>query len=164
MIRNFKQFINENFNDQRPLSIHESINEPFANFLDNAQMRLNNFTERIGKLLHDMDIAIETVQEELGDVIVSEPNIKVNALLSYITVEFQTNVPNNDEAWESDSSPAVELEYRLDELLDVRNEVEAKVQHEPNEDGNCVILLELYVLEEDNFGDYTDALAKLGEE
>lgn len=164
MIRNFKQFINENFNDQRPLSIHEMINEPFANFLDNAQMRLNNFTERIGKLLHDMDIAIETTQEELGDVIVSEPNIKVNALLSYITVEFQTNVPNNDEAWESDSSPAVELEYRLDELLDVRNEVEAKVQQEPNEDGNCVILLELYVLEEDNFGDYTDALAKLGEE
>lgn len=161
MIRNFNQFINENLNDKRPLSIHEEINEPFADFLDNAQMRLNNFTERIGKLLHDMDIAIEAIQEELWDVIVGEPNIKVNALLSYITVEFQINVPNNDEDLEEDS-PVEELEDRLNDLLDTRNEVEIKI-HEPNEDGNCVIILQLYVLEEDNFGDYTDALSKLGE-
>ena len=157
MIRNFNQFINENLNDKRPLSIHEEINEPFANFIDNAQMRLNNFTERIGKLLHDMDIAIEAIQEELWDVIVGEPNIKVNALLSYITVEFQINVPNNDE------DPVDELEDRLNDLLDTRNEVEINI-HEPNEDGNCVVVLQLYILEEDNFGDYTDALTKLGEE
>lgn len=161
MIRNFNQFINENLNDKRPLSIHEEINEPFADFIDNAQMILNNFTERIGKLLHDMDIAIEAIQEELLDVIVGEPNIKVNALLSYITVEFQINVPNNDEDLEEDS-PVDELEDRLNNLLDTRNEVEIKI-HEPNEDGNCVIILQLYVLEEDNFGDYTEALSKLGE-
>jgi hypothetical protein len=161
MIRNFNQFINENLNDKRPLSIHDEINEPFADFIDNAQMRLNNFTERIGKLLHDMDIAIEAIQEELWDVIVGEPNIKVNALLSYITVEFQINVPNNDEGLEADST-IDELEDRLNDLLDTRNEVEIKI-HEPNEDGNCVIILQLYVLEEDNFGDYTDALSKLGE-
>jgi hypothetical protein len=161
MIRNFNQFINENLNDKRPLSIHDEINEPFADFIDNAQMRLNNFTERIGKLLHDMDIAIEAIQEELWDVIVGEPNIKVNALLSYITVEFQINVPNNDEGLEADST-IDELEDRLNDLLDTRNEVEIKI-HEPNEDGNCVIILQLYVLEEDNFGDYTEALSKLGE-
>lgn len=161
MIRNFNQFINENLNDKRPLSIHDEINEPFADFIDNTQMRLNNFTERIGKLLHDMDIAIEAIQEELLDVIVGEPNIKVNALLSYITVEFQINVPNNDEGLEADST-VDELEDRLNDLLDTRNEVEIKI-HEPNEDGNCVIILQLYVLEEDNFGDYTEALSKLGE-
>jgi hypothetical protein len=161
MIRNFNQFINENLNDKRPLSIHDEINEPFADFIDNAQMRLNNFTERIGKLLHDMDIAIAAIQEELWDVIVGEPNIKVNALLSYITVEFQINVPNNDEGLEADST-IDELEDRLNDLLDTRNEVEIKI-HEPNEDGNCVIILQLYVLEEDNFGDYTEALSKLGE-
>lgn len=164
MIRNFKQFINENLNDQRPLSIHETINEPFANFLDNAQMRLNNFTERIGKLLHDMDIAIETTQEELGGIIVGEPNIIVDKYLSDIRVEFHTNVPNNDEAWEADSSPAVELEYRLDYLLDVHNEVQVEIYHEPDEDGNCIIVLSLYIIDEDNFGDYTDALTKFGEE
>ena len=164
MIRNFKQFINENFNDQRPLSIHKEINEPFANFLDNAQIRLNNFTERIGNLLHDMDIAIETAQEELADIIVGEPNIKVDNDLSNITVEFQTNVPNNEAAWEADESPAVELESRLNDLFDSRSEVHVEINYEPNEEGNCVIDLYIFVLEEENFGDYTDALFKLGEE
>lgn len=164
MIRNFKQFINENFNDQRPLSIHESINEPFANFLDNAQMRLNSFTERIGKLLHDMDIAIETAQEELGDIIVGEPKIIVDKYLSDIRVEFHTNVPNNDEAWAADSSPALDLERDLNTLMDTRNEVQVEIYHEPDEDGNCIIILSLYVIDEENFGDYTDALTKFGEE
>lgn len=164
MIRNFNQFINENLNDQRPLSVHETINEPFANFIDNAQERLNNFTSRIGNLLHDMDIAIETAQEELADIIVGEPNIKVDNYLSEITVEFQTNVPNNDEAWEADESPAIELESRLNDLLDRRSDVQVEIHHEPNEEGNCIVILHTYVLEEENFGDYTDALIKLGEE
>lgn len=163
MIRNFNQFINENLNDKRPLSIHEEINEPFADFLDNAQMRLNNFTERIGKLLHDMDIAIETTQEELADIIVGEPYIKVDNDLSNITVGFQTNVPNNDETWEADDSPAIELESRLDDLIDSRSDVKVEIVYEPNEEGNCVIALHIFVLEEENFGDYTDALIKLGE-
>ena len=164
MIRNFKQFINENFNDQRPLSVHESINEPFANFLDNAQMRLNNFTERIGKLLHDVDIAIETIQEELGGIIVGEPNIIVDKYLSDIRVEFHTNVPTNDEAWAADSSPTLDLESSLNTLMDTRNEVQVEIYHEPDEDGNCIIILSLYIIDEENFGDYTDALTKLGEE
>lgn len=164
MIRNFNQFINENLNDKRPLSIHEEINEPFANFIDNAQERLNSFTERIGKLLHDMDIAIESVQGELWDIIVGEPNIKVDKYLSDITVEFQTNVPNNDEAWKADDSPAVELESRLNDLLDRRSEVQMEIDYKPNDEGNCVIVLHTFVLEEENFGDYTDALTKLGEE
>jgi hypothetical protein len=157
MIRNFNQFINENLNDKRPLSIHEEINEPFANFIDNAQMRLNNFTERIGKLLHDMDVAIESIQGELWDIIVGEPNIKVNKYLSDITVEFQINVPNNDE------DLADELESRLNDLLDSRSEVQMDINCEPNEEDNCVIVLHIYILDEDNFGDYTDALSKLGE-
>lgn len=164
MIRNFNQFINENLNDQRPLSVHETINEPFANFIETAQERLNNFTSRIGNLLHDMDIAIETAQEELADIIVGEPNIKVDKYLSDITVEFQTNVPNNDEAWEADESPAIELENRLNDLLDRRSDVQVEINYEPNEEGNCVIVLHTFVLEEENFGDYTDALTKLGEE
>ena len=164
MIRNFSQFINENLNDQRPLSVHETINEPFAEFIDNAQERLNNFTSRIGKLLHDMDIAIETTQEELADIIVGEPIINVNKYLTDISVTFHTNVPNNDEAWEADESPAIDLERRIDDLIiDDRNEVQVEIYHEPDEEGNCIIILRENILDEDNFGDYTDALTKLGE-
>lgn len=163
MIQDFKQFINESFNDQRPLSVHEAINEPFSEFISTAQERLDTFTSRINKLIHDMDVAIETAQEELADIIVGEPNIKVDNDLSDITVEFQTNVPNNDEAWEADESPAIELESRLNDLLDRRSDVQVEINYEPNEEGNCVIALHIFVLEEENFGDYTDALIKLGE-
>lgn len=164
MIQKYNQFINENFNDQRPLSIHKEINEPFANFLDNAQMRLNNFTEKIGKLLHDMDIAIEAIQGELWDLIVGEPIIKVDKYLSDITVEFHTTAPNNDEAWAADESLALDIEIRMRDLLDERNDVQVEIDSNPDEDGNCVIVLHIYVIDEDNFGDYTDTLNKLGEE
>jgi hypothetical protein len=157
MIQGFKQFINESFNDQRPLSVHEAINEPFSEFISTAQERLDTFTSRIGKLLHDMDVAIESIQGELWDIIVGEPNIKVDKYLSDITVEFQINVPNNDE------DLADELESRLNDLLDNRSEVQMEINCEPNEEDNCVIVLHIYVLDEDNFGDYTDALSKLGE-
>lgn len=163
MIQDFEQFINESFNDQRPLSVYEAINEPFSEFISTAQERLDTFTSRINKLIHDMDVAIETAQEELADIIVGEPNIKVDNDLSDITVEFQTNVPNNDEAWEADESPAIELESRLNDLLDRRSDVQVEINYEPNEEGNCVIALHIFVLEEENFGDYTDALIKLGE-
>lgn len=164
MIRKFSQFINEKYNDQRPLSIHETINEPFVEFIENAQERMDVYISRIGKLLSDMDIAIETTKEELADILVGEPNIKVDKYLSNITVEFQTNVPNNDEAWEADESPALDLERRINDLLDRHNEVQAEIYYKPNEDGNCIVMLEINVINEKNFGEYTDALTKLGEE
>jgi hypothetical protein len=164
MIQGFKQFINESFNDQRPLSVHESINEPFSEFISTAQERLDTFTSRIGKLLHDMDVAIESIQGELWDIIVGEPNIKVDKNLSDITVEFHTSAPNNDEAWAADESLALDIEIRMRDLLDERNDVQVEIASNPDEDGNCVIVLHIYVIDEDNFGEYTDALNKLGEE
>lgn len=163
MIRNFNQFINESLNQKNQLSVHETINEPFAEFIDNAQERLNDFISRIGKLLHDMDVAIETAKEELADVLVGEPTITVDKYLSDITVEFQTNVPNNDEAWEADESPALELEQHVNNLLDIRNEVQAEIYYKPDEDGNCIVMLKINVIDEEKFGEYTDVLTKLGE-
>lgn len=163
MIQGFKQFINESFNDQRPLSVHEAINEPFSEFISTAQERLDTFTSRIGKLLHDMDVAIETVQEELADIIVGEPTIN-NKYLSDISVTFHTNVPNNDEDWAADESPALDLERRLNDLaIDSRNEVQVEIYYKPDEDGNCILILRENIVDEDNFGEYTDALIKLGE-
>lgn len=163
MIRKFSQFINEKYNDQRPLSIHETINEPFVKFIENAQERMDVYISRIGKLLSDMDIAIETTKEELADILVGEPNIKVDKYLSDITVEFQTNVPNNDEAWEADESPALELERRINDLLDIRNEVQAEIYYKPNEEGNCIITLSTYVINKEKFGEFSEVLSKLGE-
>lgn len=165
MIQKFKQFVNEAVdNDQRPLSVHETINEPFTEFISRAQERLEFFTKRIGELLHDMDEAIEDTQNYLGDVIVGEPTITVDTHLWDITAHLKTNVPNNDEAWEDDDSPATKLEHRLYDLLDRRNEASVSIYHKPDEDGNCIIELEITVLRKEMFGEFTEALEKLGEE
>ena len=163
MIQKFKQFINESFNDQRPLSIHDAIDKPFSEFISNAQERLDAFTSQISKLLNDMDAAIESTMEEFADIIVGEPSITVDNDLSEVTVEFHTTAPNNDEAWAADESPALDIERRLRDFLDVKNSVQVEISGNPDEDGNCVITLHIYVIDEDNFGEYTDTLIKLGE-
>ena len=163
MIQKFNQFINESFNDQRPLSIHDAINEPFSEFVSTAQERLDAFTSQISKLLNDMDVAIESTMEEFADIIVGEPTIKVDSDLSEVTVEFHTTAPNNDEAWTADESPALDIERRLRDFLDDRNGVQVEIGSNPDEDGNCVITLHIYVIDVDNFGEYTDTLIKLGE-
>lgn len=163
MIQKFNQFINETANDQRPLSVHETINKPFADFIFTAQDRLDAFISRLTDLLHDMDVAIETTKEELSDVIVGEPNIRVDKYLSDITVEFRTNIPNNDEAWAADESTTLELERRVNDLLDIKNETRAEIYYKPDEDGNCIVVLHIYVLDEKNFGDFTDTFIKFGE-
>lgn len=164
MIQKFNQFINESVNEHEPLSVHETINKPFADFIFTAQDRLDTFISRLTDLLHDMDVAIETTKEELSDVIIGEPTITVNKLsyLSDITVEFRTNVPNNNEAWAADESTTLELERRVNDLLD-KNEVSAEINYKPDEDGNCIVVLHIYVLDEKNFGEFTDAFIKFGE-
>lgn len=166
MIQKYKQFVNESVeNDQRPFSIHDSINKPYAEFIERAQERLDMYTERIAKLLHDMDVAIEDTQEYLSDVIVGEPIIKVDETFLYdITVQFKTNVPNTEEAWEADESPALKLERRVNDLLDTRNETMAEIYPDPDEDGNCIIELSITIMREKNFGEHTEALTKLGED
>lgn len=163
MIQTFNQFINESVNEHEPLSVHETINKPFADFIFTAQDRLDTFTSRITNLLHDMDVAIETTKEELSDVIVGEPTIKVDKYLSDITVEFRTNVPNNDEAWAADESTALELERRVNDLLDIKNEASAEIHYKPDEDGNFIVVLHIYILDEKNFGEFTDTFIKFGE-
>lgn len=85
MIHKFNQFVNEN-NRQMTLSVHEQINEPFANFIEQLQERVNMFKIRVAELLNEMDRAIERVSEEFEDLIVGEPEIKVDSDLSIIEV------------------------------------------------------------------------------
>ena len=161
MIHKFSQFINEN--RANAVSVNDAINEPVADFINRMQERTEIFIERIQELVSEMDKAIETVMEEFGDVIIDEPKFDIDRKLWDISVTFNTNVPNNDEAWETDESPASALEERLSYWMDsktVRSEISAR----PNEDGNCIIRLQTYVLDEDNFGEFADAIAKMGDE
>jgi hypothetical protein len=158
MIRNFKQFINENESRQNPMSIFPAINNPFTEFVERMEERVKTFSNRIYEMTSEMDNAIETILKDFEDVVVGEPVITAN--LDIVTVEIQTSIPNNDEAWEADSSPALDLEKSLSRDyndIDVDMDVDEK-------DGNCVIVLRKYMIDLDNFGDYTDIVEKLGEE
>ena len=162
MIQKFNQFINESNGAQNPLSVHEKINEPFAAFIEKAQERLNNFTEHITYLLGQMDKAIGEVMEDFDYAVVGEPEITVASDLEEIEVRIHTNIPNNDEAWEAYESPAQDLEARLNKWFAEYKNIRADIYYKPDEDGNCVIELQMYVLDSDIFGDFTDPLKSLG--
>ena len=162
MIKRYNQFINESNGAQNPLSIHEKINEPFTAFIEKAQERLNNFTEHIAYLLDKMDKAIGEVMEDFEYAVVGEPEITVASDLEEIEVFIHTNIPNNDAVWEADESPAQELETRLNKWFANDMSVNVDIYYKPDEDGNCVITLQMYVINEDIFDDFTDPLKAFG--
>ena len=163
MIQKFNQFINESASGaQNPLSVHEKINEPFAAFIEKAQERLNNFTEHITYLLGQMDKAIGEVMEDFDYAVVGEPEITMASDLEEIEVRIHTNIPNNDEAWEAYESPAQDLEARLNKWFAEYKNIRADIYYKPDEDGNCVIELQMYVINEDIFDDFTDPLKAFG--
>ena len=162
MIKNYNQFINESNGAQNPLSMYEKINEPFTAFIEKAQERLNNFTEHITYLLNQMDKAIGEVMEDFDYAVVGEPEITVASDLEEIEVLIHTNIPNNDEAWEAYESPAQDLETRLNKWFSEYKNIRTDIYYKPDEDGNCVIELKMYVLDSDIFGDFTDPLKAFG--
>lgn len=163
MIQKFNQFINESVSGaQNPLSVHEKINEPFTDFVERAQERFNNFMEHITYLLNQMDKAIGEVMEDFDYAVVGEPEITVASDLEEIEVFIHTNIPNNDEAWEAYESPAQDLEERLNKWFAEYKNIRAEIYYKPDEDGNCVIALQMYVINEDIFDDFTDPLKSFG--
>lgn len=169
MIQKFNQFINENVNQNR---LFQEINEPVSDFVARIQERTKIFTERINELTASINKAVEDVMEEFGDVIVGDPIIEVARDLWDIEVNFNTNIPNDytEEKWASndidEESPAEDLETRLGYIENYYNDarIRAGVLSKPNKDGNCVIYVRLYVVDKENFGEFTDAITKFGEE
>lgn len=159
MIQKYSSFINENHTNS--LSVHEKINEPFTSFIERAQERLDSFKQLIADLLKEMDQAIEEVNESFNNIIVGEPEIEIYRDLSEITVKFHTNIPNNDEAWETDESPAQDLEYKINHWLRRFKNVRSEIGYKADDEGNCTIELNMYVIDSDNFGEFTDALMRL---
>lgn len=162
MIQKYSSFINENHTNI--LSVHEKINEPFTDFIERAQERLDSFKQLIAELLKEMDQAIEEVNERFNHIIVGDPEIEIYRDLSEITVKFHTNIPNNDDAWETDESPAQDLEYKLNHWLSRFKNVRSEIGYKADDEGNCTIELNMYVIDSDNFGDFTEALETFGKE
>ncbi len=163
MIQKFNQFINESTSGaQNPLSVHEQINEPFTAFFEKAQERLDNFKEHIAYLLNQMDRAIGEVLEDFDYAVVGEPTFNIASDLEEIEVYFHTNIPNNDEAWEADESPIQDFEHRLYKWFEEYKNIRTEIYYKPDEDGNAIVTLQMYVINSDNFGDFTDPLIALG--
>lgn len=161
MIHKFSQFVNENRTNA--VSVYDAINEPVDAFIERAKERLEIFIEKTQEVVHEMDKAIETVMDEFSNFVVGEPIITVDDDLSDITVLIHTNAPNNDEAWEAEESPALEIERRLSKCLRDINIHIADIYYKPDENGNCIIELHTYLVDETHFGEFTDAFAKFGE-
>ena len=162
MIQKFNQFINESSAAERPLSIHKEINEPFTLFIEKAQERLDNFTEHITYLLNQMDKAIGELMEDFEYAIVGEPTFNIASDLEEIEVLFHTNIPNNDEAWEADESPIQDFEHRLYKWFEEYKNIRTEIYYKPDEDGNAIVILQMYVINSDNFGDFAEPLIALG--
>lgn len=165
MIQKFNQFLTESNNTSNALSVHEEINEPFTSFFERAYERLDMFKEVIEDVLSEMDkVMEELVTGEFDYAIVGEPTIEVEENLSEVVITYNTNIPNNDEAWETDDSPALNLESYLYRWFGDTKYVGIEIYHKPDEDGNCIIKVKVAGIDRDNFGSFTDALEKLGED
>lgn len=169
MIQKFNQFIKENANHQNEDRVFQAIDVPVSDFVDRIQERTKIFVERINELAASINKAVEDVMNEFANVIVGDPIVEVGSDLWDIEVNFNTNIPN-DENWvandDDEVSPAEDLETRLVDIADYYDDaqIRAGVQSKPNKDGNCVIYVRLYIVNKENFGEFADAISKFGEE
>lgn len=165
MIQKFNQFINENANHQNTNRTLQAINDPVSNFVDRVQERTKIFVERINELTANVSKAVEDVMTECESIIVGEPIVDIDKHhLWDVEIRLNTNIINNDDAWETDESPAEELDIRLYDMVERYDGVKASVLSTPNKDGNCVICISADIVDTDNFGDYADALRTFGQD
>ena len=160
MIQKFEQFINESHAG----GVFDSLREPIDEFIERVNERTKIFTERIQEISDNMNKAISVAMEEFGDIIVGEPIVNVDRDLSEISVQIHTNVPHYGDASNDEETPFDALEEKVSYWLDDFDDIRAEVYYKPNDDGNCIITLKAYVVDTDNFGEFTDAISKFGEE
>jgi hypothetical protein len=160
MIQKFEQFINESHAG----GVFDSLRKPIDEFIERVEERTKIFTERIQEISDNMNKAVSVAMEEFGDIIVGEPIVNVDRDLSEISVQIHTNVPHYGDASNDEETPFDKLEDDVAFWLDGFKDIRSEVYYKPNDDGNCIITLKTYVVDEDNFGGFTDALEKFGEE
>lgn len=163
MIKNFNEFINENFYQNDNGNIYDKINAPFNSFLERVQERVDFVKTKITAKIQIINNAIETILEKFDNIIVGEPEIDIDSDLYSVNVKIHTNVPYDEE----DESPARNLEddlYSSFRNTDSTSNVFVEVETKPDEYGNCIINIESYVVMEKYLGIYTDIIKELGEE
>lgn len=157
-IPSFKEF-NRQKQDNNSSDIFNEISNPFNRFFERIDERINTFKEVINDRVSHFQQYVEEIMENFSNEIVGEPMLMVDSEMREIEVKFHTNIPNGDE------SLMDELERNLSRVLD-RNYKNAwvDIENEPDENGNCVIRLQMDIVYNDILGDYTDALRQLGED
>ena len=160
MIQKFEQFINESYAG----GVFDSLREPIDGFIERVKERTKIFTDRIQEISDNMNKAVSVAMEEFESIIVGEPIVNVDRDLSEISVQIHTNVPHHGDASNDEETPFDKLEDDVAFWLGNVNDIRSEVYYKPNDEGNCIIILKTYVVDSDNFGEFTDAISKFGEE
>lgn len=159
-IPSFNEF-NRQKQDNDSSDIFNEISKPFNNFFERINERINAFKEVINDRVSHFKQYVEEIMEDFSNEIVGEPMLVVDSDLREIEVKFHTNIPNSDESFELMD----ELERNVSRVLDKKyKNAWVDIENEPDENGNCVIRLQMDIVYDDILGDYTDALKQLGEE
>ena len=163
-IKKFNEFINESI-EPKTNSVFEQIQEPFAEFILNMQERAKMVEETIQYRLNNINIAIERIMEEMADIIVGEPKIKIDIDLENVEVNFDTNllVPDSKELKDEDD-PYFVIESKIEDAIGdlIKKNLRYLVHSKPNQDGNYSFYIESYMIDEDVFGNMTEAIQEFG--
>lgn len=159
-IPSFKEFNRQKQNNNSS-DIFNEISNPFNRFFERIDERINTFKEVINDRVLHFQQCVEEIMEDFSNEIVGEPMLVVDSDMREIEVKFHTNIPNSDESVELMD----ELDRNLSSVLNKKyKNAWVDIENEPDENGNCVIRLQMDIVDSDILGDYTDALRQLGED
>lgn len=159
-IPSFNEF-NRQKQDNNSSDIFNEISNPFNRFFERIDERINTFKEVINDRVLHFQQYVEEIMEDFSNEIVGKPILEVDSDLRDIEVKFHTNIPNSDESFELMD----DLERNISRVLDSKyKNAWVDIENDPDENGNCVIRLQMDIVYDDILGDYTDALKQLGEE
>lgn len=163
-IKKFNEFVNESI-EPKTNSVFEQIQEPFAEFILNMQERAKMVEETIQYRLNNINLAIERIMEEMADIIVGEPKIKIDIDLESVEVKFDTNllVPDSKELKDEDD-PYFVIESKIEDAIGdlIKKNLQYLVDSIPNQDGNYSFSIESYMIDEDVFGNMAESIQEFG--
>lgn len=163
-IKKFDEFINESI-EPKPNSVFEQIQEPFAEFILNMQERAKMVEETIQYRLNNINLAIERIMEEMADIIVGEPKIKVDIDLENVEVFFDTNILASDsKELKDENDPYFVIESKIEDAIGdlIKKNLRYLVRLKPNQDGNYYFSIESDMIDEDVFGNMAEAIQEFG--
>lgn len=159
-IPSFNEF-NRQKQDNNSSDIFKEISNPFNRFFERIDERINTFKEVINERVLHFQQYVEEIMEDFSNEIVGKPILEVDSDLRDIEVKFHTNIPNSDESFELMD----DLERNISRVLDSKyKNAWVDIENDPDENGNCVIRLQMDIVDSDILGDYTDVLRQLGED